>query len=76
MTSLRIVFLQATARIQTSMDNMMKFKGVIGVIATTADGVPLRSTLEQTKTIQYCTEIIPLCHKAKLSVKSISAEVC
>jgi dynein light chain roadblock-type len=65
--SVGTAFEETLKRIQTH-------KGVIGVVVINKEGIAIRSTLDQTSTVQYATLISQLAAKAKSAVRDIDPQ--
>ncbi|XP_059144355.1 dynein light chain roadblock-type 2-like [Physella acuta] len=49
------------------------YKGVMGVIIINNDGIPLKSTLDNTTTVHYASQIHSLAAKARSVIKEIDS---
>ncbi|CAH1394055.1 unnamed protein product [Nezara viridula] len=59
----------------TEVDDTLKriqaHKGVVGTIVITGDGVPIKSTLDNTTTVQYTALLTQLCDRARTAVRDL-----
>ena len=66
----------APSEVEETLKRLEKQKGVIGVVIVNQDGIPIRTTLDQAKTVQYAGLITQLCAKARSAVRELDPEVC
>ena len=55
--------------VEETLKRIQTHKGVIGVVVINKEGIAIRSTLDQTSTVQYATLISQLAAKAKSAVR-------
>ncbi|XP_013396489.1 dynein light chain roadblock-type 2 [Lingula anatina] len=59
------------AEIEETIKRLQAHKGVIGVIVVSSEGIPIRSTLDNSTTVQYATLVTSLCGKARHTVRDL-----
>ncbi|XP_048776171.1 dynein light chain roadblock-type 2 isoform X1 [Ostrea edulis] len=59
------------AEVEETFKRIQSHKGVIGVIVVNSEGIPIRSTLDNSTTVQYAGLISQLAAKARSTVRDI-----
>lgn len=59
------------AEVEETFKRIQAHKGVIGVIVVNSEGIPIRSTLDNSTTVQYAGLISQLAAKARSTVRDI-----
>ncbi|GLH01880.1 hypothetical protein R5R35_003638 [Gryllus longicercus] len=59
------------AEVEETMKRIQSHKGVVGTIVVNADGIPIRTTLDNTTTVQYAGLISQLSEKARSVVRDL-----
>ncbi|KAI0218962.1 Dynein light chain roadblock-type 2 [Lamellibrachia satsuma] len=62
------------AEVEETIKRIQAHKGVIGVIVINADGIPIRSTLDNSTTVQYSGLITSLTSKARSVVRDLDPQ--
>ena len=52
------------SEVEETLKRLQGHKGVIGVVIVNQDGIPIRTTFDQSTTVQYAGLITQLCSKA------------
>eukprot|EP00036_Acanthoecidae_sp_10tr_P000516 CAMPEP_0182940646 /NCGR_PEP_ID=MMETSP0105_2-20130417/47632_1 /TAXON_ID=81532 ORGANISM="Acanthoeca-like sp., Strain 10tr" /NCGR_SAMPLE_ID=MMETSP0105_2 /ASSEMBLY_ACC=CAM_ASM_000205 /LENGTH=159 /DNA_ID=CAMNT_0025080157 /DNA_START=63 /DNA_END=540 /DNA_ORIENTATION=+ len=59
------------SEVEEILKRLQSHKGVLGVIIMNKDGVPIKTTLDQATTVQYCTHLSNLSAQTRTSVRDI-----
>lgn len=62
------------AEVEDTLKRIQSHKGVIGVIIVNSDGIPIRTTLDNSTTVQYASVFHQLLFKAKSSVRDLDPQ--
>ncbi|KAL5263132.1 dynein light chain roadblock-type 2-like [Bolinopsis microptera] len=62
------------SEVEETIKRIQSHKGVIGIIVVSQDGIPIRTTLDNSTTVQYAGLIHELAIKAKSGVREIDAQ--
>nr|XP_028600521.1 dynein light chain roadblock-type 2 isoform X1 [Podarcis muralis] len=63
-----------TAEVEETLKRIQSHKGVIGTIVVNAEGIPIRTTLDNSTTVQYAGLLHQLTMKAKSTVRDIDPQ--
>lgn len=62
-------------KLKSEVDEIFKklkeLPGVVGVVATTAEGSPIKSTMDDTTTMQYATLVAQLCEQTRSTLRDL-----
>ncbi|CAI5784433.1 Dynein light chain roadblock [Podarcis lilfordi] len=64
----------AMAEVEETLKRIQSHKGVIGTIVVNAEGIPIRTTLDNSTTVQYAGLLHQLTMKAKSTVRDIDPQ--
>uniref|UniRef100_A0A3P8Z6F2 Dynein light chain roadblock n=1 Tax=Esox lucius TaxID=8010 RepID=A0A3P8Z6F2_ESOLU len=77
-TELNIAFffalIHVTAEVEETLKRIQTHKGVIGTIVVNAEGIPIRTTLDNSTTVQYAGLLHQLTMKARSTVRDIDPQ--
>uniref|UniRef100_A0A023FAQ0 Dynein light chain roadblock n=1 Tax=Triatoma infestans TaxID=30076 RepID=A0A023FAQ0_TRIIF len=59
------------SEVDETLKRIQSHKGVMGVMVINGDGVPIKSSLDNTTTVQYAALITQLCDKARGAVRDL-----
>jgi len=62
------------SEIEETLKRIQSHKGVIGVVIVNNEGIPIRSTLDNSETAQYAALITQLAIKAKSTVRDLDPQ--
>lgn len=62
------------SEVEETLKRINSHKGVQGIVIINADGVPIRSTLEQTMSTNYAAHIMQLSQKARSAVRTLDPQ--
>ncbi|XP_070808964.1 dynein light chain roadblock-type 2 isoform X1 [Pituophis catenifer annectens] len=62
------------AEVEETLKRIQAHKGVIGTIVVNAEGIPIRTTLDNSTTVQYAGLLHQLTMKAKSTVRDIDPQ--
>uniref|UniRef100_A0A3B3TCQ9 Dynein light chain roadblock n=1 Tax=Paramormyrops kingsleyae TaxID=1676925 RepID=A0A3B3TCQ9_9TELE len=62
------------AEVEETLKRIQTQKGVQGIIIVTAEGIPIRSTLDNASTVQYAGLIQQLVMKARVTVREMDPQ--
>ncbi|KAE8608321.1 hypothetical protein XENTR_v10011462 [Xenopus tropicalis] len=62
------------AEVEETLKRIQSHKGVIGTIVVNAEGIPIRTTLDNSTTVQYAGLLHQLSMKAKSTVRDIDPQ--
>nr|XP_028577460.1 dynein light chain roadblock-type 2-like [Podarcis muralis] len=62
------------AEVEETLKRIQSHKGVIGAIVVNAEGIPVRTTLDNSTTVQYAGLLHQLMMKAKSTVRDIDPQ--
>ncbi|XP_051887237.1 dynein light chain roadblock-type 2 [Pristis pectinata] len=62
------------AEVEETLKRIQNQKGVLGIIIVNAEGIPIRSTMDNTTTAQYAGLIHQLSVKARSTIRDIDAQ--
>ncbi|KAK0090955.1 hypothetical protein PV326_003961 [Microctonus aethiopoides] len=57
--------------VEETMKRIQSHKGVVGTIVVNSEGIPIKSTMDNTTTVQYSGLISGLCDKARSVVRDL-----
>lgn len=60
--------------VEETLKRIQAHKGVIGIIVVNADGIPIRTTLDNSTTVQYANLLTQLTQKARSVVRDIDPQ--
>ncbi|KAK9815907.1 hypothetical protein WJX72_011732 [[Myrmecia] bisecta] len=60
------------AVVEEALKRISSHKGILGVIIVNGDGIPIRSTFENSVTVQYAGLVSHLTYKARSAVKQLN----
>ncbi|XP_060074193.1 dynein light chain roadblock-type 2-like isoform X2 [Ylistrum balloti] len=60
--------------VEDTLKRIQAHKGVIGIIVVNADGIPIRTTLDNSTTVQYANLLTQLTQKARSVVRDIDPQ--
>lgn len=60
-----------TSEVEEIFKKLKEQAGVVGVLATTAEGSPIKSTLDDTTTMQYATLVAELCEQTRGTLRNM-----
>jgi len=63
-----------TSEVEETLKRLQGHKGVIGVVIVNQDGIPIRTTFDQSTTVQYAGLITQLCGKARSAVRELDPQ--
>lgn len=63
------------SEVEETLKRLQGHKGVIGVVIVNQDGIPIRTTFDQSTTVQYAGLITQLCSKARSAVRELDPQV-
>ena len=63
------------SEVEETLKRLQGHKGVIGVVIVNQDGIPIRTTFDQSTTVQYAGLITQLCSKASSAVRELDPQV-
>ena len=61
--------------VEETLRRLQGHKGVQGVVIVNQDGIPIRSTFDQSVTVQYASLITQLSSKARSAVRELDPQV-
>ncbi|XP_026466810.1 dynein light chain roadblock-type 2 [Ctenocephalides felis] len=61
----------STSEVEETMKRIQSHKGVVGTIVVNADGIPVKTTMDNTTTVQYAGLIGQLSDKARSVVRDL-----
>ncbi|KYM77216.1 Dynein light chain roadblock-type 2, partial [Atta colombica] len=64
-------FYKMAQEVEETMKRIQSHKGVVGTIVVNAEGIPIKSTLDNTTTVQYAGLISQLSDKARSVVRDL-----
>ncbi|XP_014240457.1 dynein light chain roadblock-type 2 [Cimex lectularius] len=59
------------SEVDDTLKRIQSHKGVMGFIVINNEGVPIKTTLDNTTTVQYAALITQLCEKARSAVRDL-----
>ncbi|VEL27644.1 unnamed protein product [Protopolystoma xenopodis] len=62
---------EGKSEVEETLKRIQAHKGVIGVIIVSSDGIPIRTTLDNSTTVHYCSLIQQLTSKARSAVRDL-----
>lgn len=62
------------SEVEETMRRIQSHPGVIGIIVVNSDGIPIRTTLDNSTTVQYASLIHQLSLKARSTVRDIDPQ--
>uniref|UniRef100_A0A2K5F5U0 Dynein light chain roadblock-type 2 n=1 Tax=Aotus nancymaae TaxID=37293 RepID=A0A2K5F5U0_AOTNA len=62
------------AEVEETLKRIQSHKGVIGTVVVNAEGIPIRTTLDNSTTVQYAGLLHQLTMKAKSTVRDIDPQ--
>ncbi|KAL8183456.1 UNVERIFIED_CONTAM: Dynein light chain roadblock-type 2 [Gekko kuhli] len=62
------------AEVEETLKRIQAHKGVIGIIIVNAEGIPIRTTLDNSTTVQYAGLLHQLTMKAKSTVRDVDPQ--
>ncbi|KAL7858296.1 hypothetical protein AOLI_G00183980 [Acnodon oligacanthus] len=65
---------RAMAEVEDTLKRIQAHKGVIGTIVVNAEGIPIRTTLDNSTTVQYAGLLLQLAMKARSTVRDIDPQ--
>uniref|UniRef100_A0A3Q1FWA1 Dynein light chain roadblock-type 2 n=1 Tax=Acanthochromis polyacanthus TaxID=80966 RepID=A0A3Q1FWA1_9TELE len=68
------IFLVNQAQVEETLTRIESSKGVIGTILVNAEGIPLRTTLDNSTTVQYAELLSQLSTLARTTVRDIDPQ--
>ncbi len=68
---LRSLSQSAMSEVEETLKRINSHKGVQGIVIVNSEGIPIRSTLEQTEATRYAALIMQLSHKARSAVREL-----
>ncbi|XP_021354178.1 dynein light chain roadblock-type 2-like isoform X2 [Mizuhopecten yessoensis] len=60
--------------VEETLKRIQAHKGVIGTIVVNSEGIPIRTTLDNSTTVQYCNSLTLLTQKARGAVRDIDPQ--
>ena len=63
------------SEVEETIKRLTNHKGVEGIVVVSLDGIPIRTTLDNDKTVQYAALITQLSAKAKSVVRDLDPQV-
>ncbi|KAL7286320.1 hypothetical protein TKK_0019278 [Trichogramma kaykai] len=60
-----------SAQVEETLKRIQNYKGVVGTIIINADGIPIRTTMDNTTTVQYAGLVSQLAEKARSVVREL-----
>lgn len=60
-----------TSEVDEIFKKLKELPGVVGVVATTAEGSPIKSTMDDTTTMQYATLVAQLCEQTRSTLRDL-----
>ncbi|BES99738.1 Robl_LC7 [Nesidiocoris tenuis] len=60
-----------TSEVDDTLKRIQSHKGVVGIIVINSDGVPIKSTLDNTTTVQYAALMTQLCDKSRSAIRDL-----
>jgi dynein light chain roadblock-type len=70
-----LTLLNLQSEVEETIKRVQSHKGVQGIIVLNTDGIPIRTTLDNTTTVQYAGLITQMCTKARSAIKELDASV-
>ena len=65
----------AGSEVEATLNRLKGQPGVQGLVIVNQDGIPIRTTFDQEKTVQYAGLITQLCSKARSAVRELDPQV-
>ncbi|KAK6185547.1 hypothetical protein SNE40_007755 [Patella caerulea] len=62
------------AEVEETLKRIQSHRGVQGIIVVNSDGIPIRSSLDNSTTVQFATLIHKLAQKARSAVREIDPQ--
>ena len=62
------------SEVEETLKRINSHKGVQGIVIINSDGIPIRSTLEQTLSTNYAAHIMSLASKARSAVRTLDPQ--
>eukprot|EP01137_Pigoraptor_chileana_P003272 Opistho-2@43215 len=62
------------SEVEETLKRIQNHKGVIGIVIINNDGIPIRTTLDNSQTVQYAALITQLAAKARSSVRDLDPQ--
>jgi dynein light chain roadblock-type len=62
--------------VEETLKRLSAHKGVQGIVIVNSEGIPIRSTLDNSLTVQYSALITQLSSKARSVVRDLDPQVC
>ncbi|KAF6197680.1 hypothetical protein GE061_008646 [Apolygus lucorum] len=59
------------SEVDDTLKRIQSHKGVVGIIVINSDGVPIKSTLDNTTTVQYAALMTQLCDKSRSAIRDL-----
>ncbi|XP_069037475.1 dynein light chain roadblock-type 2 isoform X1 [Lepisosteus oculatus] len=69
-----LLLTKANAEVEETLKRIQSHKGVIGTIVVNAEGIPIRTTLDNSTTVQYAGLLHQLTMKARSTVRDIDPQ--
>ncbi|XP_077788600.1 dynein light chain roadblock-type 2 [Podarcis muralis] len=74
MNAVSVILLLLQAEVEETLKRIQSHKGVIGTIVLNAEGIPIRTSLDNSTTVQYAGLLHQLTMKAKGTVRDIDPQ--
>ena len=62
------------SEVEETLKRINSHKGVVGIVIMNNEGIPIRSTMEQTLATKYAAMIKPLAEKARSAVRDLDPQ--
>ncbi|KAJ8303042.1 hypothetical protein KUTeg_019438 [Tegillarca granosa] len=59
------------SEVEEKIKRVSSYKGVIGLIIVDSDGIPIRTTLDNSTTVQYASQVTQMNQKARSCVRDL-----
>uniref|UniRef100_A0A3B4YSX6 Dynein light chain roadblock n=1 Tax=Seriola lalandi dorsalis TaxID=1841481 RepID=A0A3B4YSX6_SERLL len=69
-----LIFFVLQAEVEETLKRIEAHKGVIGTIVVNAEGIPIRTTLDNSTTVQYAGHLRHLTMKARSTVRDMDPQ--
>ncbi|XP_021954922.1 dynein light chain roadblock-type 2 [Folsomia candida] len=60
--------------VEEAIKRIMAYKGVVGLIVINNEGIPIKSTLENSLSIQYAAHVTPMVDKTRSMIKELNPD--